>query len=63
MQRVVKVVTQEEFNAWAASQTPYYYQVINPAAKPIAELVVVEEVVMDSMVVDTIFETVAVEVH
>ena len=67
MQRVVKVVTQEEFDAWAATQTPYYYQVINPSAIPVAVSATVEEMVIeeviDSLVVDTIMETVTAAAH
>jgi cytochrome c oxidase subunit 2 len=67
MQRIVKVVTQEEFDAWAATQTPYYYQVINPEANPAKQVVVDEEVIieelMDSVSVVTEMQTVVAELH
>jgi cytochrome c oxidase subunit 2 len=66
MQRVVYVVTQEEFDAWAATQTPYYYQVINPEANPANKVSLEEEIiegeVIDSAVMDTAM-TITAELH
>ena len=37
MQRVVRVVTQEEYDAWVNESKSYYYTVINPDAAPLEE--------------------------
>jgi cytochrome c oxidase subunit 2 len=44
MQRVVRVVTQEEYDAWVAESKSYYHLVINPDGAPV-EAEVVEEVI------------------
>lgn len=56
MQKVVKVVTQEEYNAWVNESQSYYSLAINPNA----EEEEVEETVVEEMVeeVDTIIELV-----
>lgn len=61
MQRVVRVVTQEEYDEWVKTGKSYYYTVINPDAAPDAEVVedVMEEVQMSPMEmgVDSLMET------
>ncbi len=42
MQRVVRVVTQEEYDAWVAESKSYYHLVINPDGAPV-EAEVIEE--------------------
>ena len=57
MQKNVRVVTQEEFNAWAKEGKSYYYNVINPDAAPTVEVTdadVVTEMVMDSVKTDSL---------
>ncbi len=72
MQRVVRVVTQEEYDAWVKESKSYYYTVINPDAAPQAAAVeeVMEDVQMSSMemgvdslveVVDSLIEETPVE--
>jgi len=62
MQKNVRVVTQEEFNAWVNENKSYYYSVINPDAAPAKEVeeVLEPEVKMDSLSVDSV-TTVAVD--
>ncbi len=42
MQRVVRVVTQEEYDAWVNESKSYYYTVINPDAAPVEEELIEE---------------------
>ncbi|MEZ4978114.1 MAG: hypothetical protein R2772_02340 [Chitinophagales bacterium] len=63
MQKVVRVVTQEEYDKWVIEKNrSYYYSVINPDASPELVEVAPVELVVDSLleVVDsTLMEVVA----
>ena len=48
MKGVIEVVTQEEYDAWLAKQTPYYFATFpekDPAAKKIADSTAVKPAV------------------
>lgn len=57
MQRVVKVVTQEEYDAWVLENKSYYYSVINPDAAPVVEE---EEVMETEMPTEELMDSAAV---